>query len=217
MATCYYDTSDTWSNWTGSTSATRTISTSYYSRGSVWTTWTSADTSTAISSGNYYVWNTWAENSEAQKETREQRRAREAQARIEQIEIADKAKAVEEARKQAELTAQKLLEDLLDAEEVEVYQKTGRVLVKGQKHDYILTKGYQTGVLKIEKGKVLDLKSCRGKVKGRSLCVHPVDLSKLPETDKVIAMKVAFEAEEAEMLKRANDHGEREMELAANG
>ncbi len=210
----YYDTSNTWDNWTGSTSATSTIS---YSN-SAWATWTiTTGTSTATSDNTYYVWTTWSDVAEAQKETREQRRARETQARIEEQERLDKAAAVAEARKQAELTAQKLLEDLLDSEEMEVYQKTGRVLVKGQKHDYILTKGYQAGVLKIEKGKVLDLKSYRGKVKGRSLCVHPVDQSKLPETDKVIAMKIALESEEAEMLKRANDHGEREMELAANG
>jgi hypothetical protein len=207
VATYYYDTSDTWGNWTGSTS---TIS---YSN-SAWTTWTSAGTGTATSTtSDYYIWTTWADVSEAQKETREQRRAREAQAKIE----AQERDAVIEARKQAELTAQKLLEDLLNAEEAEVYRETGRVLIKGQKHDYILTKGYQTGVLKIEKGKVIDLKSHIGRVRGRRLCVHPVDLSKLPDTDKVIAMKVALEAEEDRMLKLANDHGEQELNLAANG
>jgi hypothetical protein len=224
MATTYdCSTNSVWADWATSTTTYYTIS-----AGTVWTDWVSTGTTTSsTASGDTVVWkywssaekhdyaySTWTDQIEAIKETREQRRAREAQAQIEEQERADKARAVEEARKQAELTAQKLLEDLITEEEMEVYLKTGKLLVKGRKHDYILSKGFQADVVKIEKGKVVDLKSYRKKVKGTSYCVHPVDQHKLPETDKVIAMKIALESEEESIMNRANARGERELDLA---
>jgi hypothetical protein len=162
----YYDTSSTWTNWTYDSG------TSTSGGNIVWGTWTStaytsSSTTTGTTAGNY-TWLTWATQEEPKRESREQRRAREAQARIDEQDRIDRAKAVEDARKQAELTAQELLKDLITEDEMEVYLKTGRVLVKGNKHDYILTKGYQADVIKIEKGKVIDLKSHNKKVKGVS-------------------------------------------------
>lgn len=200
-----YDTSSTWSTWTNTSST------------SAWYYWTITDGTASSSSTidlEYTITDTWVTWSGAQEETREQRRAREAQARIEEQDRIDKAKAVEEARKQAELTAQELLKDLISEDEMEVYLKTGKILVKGRKHDYILTKGYQADVIKIDKGKVIELKNHKGKVKGISYCVHPVDQHKIPDTDKVIAMKIALESEEESIMKRANARGDRELDLA---
>ena len=204
----YYDTSSTWSNWTSSTCDTGTASSA------AWVTWTSNSYSTTTATAGNYTWVTWSSQAEVIKETREQRRAREAQAKIEEQDRIDRAKAVEENRRQAELTAQELLKDLISEDEMEVYLKTGRVLVKGNKHDYILTKGYQADVIKIEKGKVIELKNHKSKVKGVSYCVHPVDQNKIPDTDKVIAMKIALESEEEAIMKRANARGDRELDLA---
>lgn len=207
----YYDTSSTWTNWTCDSSTCTS------SGNTVWATWTStytSATSTSSTTAGDYAFVTWVAQEEPKRETREQRRAREAQARIDAQVSIDRAKAVEDARKQAELTAQELLKDLINEEEMEVYLKTGRVLVKGKKHDYILTKGYQADVIKIEKGKVVDLKSHKKKVKGVSYCVHPVDQNKIPDTDKVIAMKVALESEEDAIMGRANARGDRELDLA---
>jgi hypothetical protein len=186
----YYDTSSTWSNWTSSTCDTGTASST------AWVTWTSNSYSTTTATAGDYTWVTWSSQAEVIKETREQRRAREAQAKIE------------------ELTAQELLKDLISEDEMEVYLKTGRVLVKGHKYDYILTKGYQADVIKVEKGKVVDLKTYKSKIKGVSYCVHPVDQNKIPDTDKVIAMKIALESEEESIMKRANARGDRELDLA---
>lgn len=206
----YYNTSSTWTNWTTCDSGTSTSS-----GNTVWVTWTSTNyTSTTSTTAGDYAFVTWVTQEEPKRETREQRRAREAQARIDAQVSIDRAKAVEDARKQAELTAQELLKDLITEEEMEVYMKTGRVLVKGNKHDYILTKGYQADVIKIEKGKVVDLKSHNKKVKGISYCVHPVDQNKIPDTDKVIAMKIALESEEEAIMGRANARGDRELDLA---
>ena len=204
----YYDTSSTWSNWTSSTCVTGTTS------DTAWVTWTSTSYGTSTATTGDYTWVTWVAQEEPKQETREQRRVRETQAKIEEQVRIDRAKAVEEARKQAELTAQELLKDLISEDEMEVYLKTGRVLVKGNKHDYILTKGYQADVIKVEKGKVIDLKNHKAKVKGVSYCVHPVDQNKIPDTDKVIAMKVALESEEDSIMKRANARGDRELDLA---
>ena len=51
---------------------------------------------------------------------------------------------IEEDRKQkelAELTAQSLLEDLVEEDYFKVYKETGRLVVHGRKHDYVLVKG----------------------------------------------------------------------------
>jgi hypothetical protein len=191
----YYDTSSTWTNWACDTG------TSTSSVNTAWITWTTTYASaTSTTTAGDYTWVRWSAQEETKIETREQRRARD--------------KAVAAAREMAELTAQELLKDLISEDEMEVYLKTGRVLVKGHKHDYILTKGYQADVVKVEKGKVIDLKNHKSKVKGVSYCVHPVDQNKIPDTDKVIAMKIALESEEESIMKRANARGDRELDLA---
>jgi hypothetical protein len=220
MAT--YSTTSTWNDWTGGYDAS-TSSGNY----TVWTTWTSTTSGTTSTATNgtwrYWtadqpiqgtitvsgetVWTSWETQVE---ETREQKRARLAQDAIN----AQKIKDVEADRKEAELTAQELLKDLISEEEMKIYTKTGRVLVKGNKSDYILTKGYQAQVVRVQKGKVVDLVSYRGKVEGENYCVHPVDQHKLPDTDKIIAMKVALESEECRIMKMANLRGIIELDLS---
>lgn len=228
MASTYYLSDDAWSTWT-------TVDTGTVSSTSVWSYWTSSNTGTSTSSSDKIVWanwtssptaasttstitydgwTTWVKDVEILKETREQERARRAQAEINRLEIERKTKEVEDARKQAELTAQELLKDLITEEEMQVYLKTGRVLVKGKKNDYLLVSGYQADVIKLEKGKVVSLKDHKGKVKGKSYCVHPADQHKLPVTDKVIAMKIALESHEDHVMKLANPRSDCEVDLA---
>lgn len=232
MAYGYYEDGTAWTNWssctdsgTASSSVWSTWTTTYRTTTSastsdtvVWGTWTSgtvpASDFTYTTYTTKYMWAEWADQAKQQRETREQIRARQAQAEINRIESERKAKEFEEAKKQAELTAQKLLEDLITDEEMETYLKTGKVLVKGKKHDYILVKGSQADVIKIDKGKVVDLKSYKGKVKGKSYCVHPVNQYSLPDTDKIVAMKIALETEEDRIMKMANARGDRELDLA---
>jgi hypothetical protein len=199
---------ETWRYW--STSTTATSSATDYT----WGHWVEAtESSTTGGTGEtatiYYNTGTWTAWSTQDDRTREQRRAENAQNRINEY-------VEKEQEKDAELTAQELLKDLITEEEMETYLKTGRLLVKGKSHDYVLEKGYQARVLKIAKGKIVSLAE-RKKVKVRSLCVHPVNQSSLPDTDKIISMKLAIEAEEKRVLDLANDHGERELDLASNG
>jgi hypothetical protein len=200
-----------WSNWTTTYQTCTSTADSI-----VWKKWAGASPNNTYvdEASTTYYWQEWTGEVEALKESREQRRAREAQAEIDRIESQRKIDEFNEAKKNAELTAQELLKDLISDDEMDVYLKTGRVLVKGKKHDYLLVKGWQVDVIKLEKGKVIDLKGYKGKVKGESYCVHPVDQGKLPETDKVIAMKIALEAEEESIMNRANARGNREFDLA---
>jgi len=206
----------TWGNWTGGCD-TSTSSGNY----TVWTTWTSTTSTATDGTWRYWnepiqgtitisgetVWTSWETKVE---ETREQKRARLAQDAIN----AQKIKDVEADRKAAELTAQELLKDLISEDEMKTYLKTGRVLVKGNKSDYILTKGYQAQVVRVQKDKVVDLALYRGKVEGENYCVHPKDQHKLPDTDKIIAMKVALESEESRIMKMANLRGIIELDLS---
>lgn len=212
----------TWGNWTGGYD-TSTSSGNY----TVWTTWTSnsAGTTSTATDGTWRYWTSdqpiqgtitvsgetvWTSWEIQVEETREQKRARLAQDVIN----AEKIKDVEADRKAAELTAQELLKDLISEDEMKTYLKTGRILVKGNKHDYILTKGWQAQVVKVQKGKVVDIASYRGKLDGIDYCVHPINQHKLPDTDKIIAMKVALESEESRIMKIANSRGNIELDLS---
>ena len=83
--------------------------------------------------------------------------------------------------------------DLIGEEDLKTYEKTGRLFVKGRRYDYIVQK---TGFIKrIEKDKITDL------------CVHLDNPNRFPQTDNVVAMKLAIEADEDAILKLANNHG----------
>jgi hypothetical protein len=92
----------------------------------------------------------------------------------------------------AEEVAQQLLASIIGEEQLKVYNETGRLMVKGEKADYILQKG---GLVKmVEKDKIVDL------------CIHLRDKMSMPPTDNVVALKLMVEAEEDEFLKTANRH-----------
>lgn len=104
------------------------------------------------------------------------------------------------AEDKAEIKAQELLLDLIGADELAIYKKTGRLFVKGQRFDYIIRRDRMIGGLqRIEKDKISDL------------CVH-LDRRKsdCPKTDNVIALKLAIEADENRVLRLANNHGHRD-------
>lgn len=106
-------------------------------------------------------------------------------------------KKMKEQKEAAEAKAKELLLDLIGKEELAVYEETGRVFVKGRKHDYIVQR---TGfVQQIQKGKVQDL------------CAH-INKSKYPLTDNVVGLKLLIESDEDQFLKIANRHSSRTIE-----
>ena len=96
----------------------------------------------------------------------------------------------EKAQKSAEAIAQVLLGELIGEDQLAVYKETGRVLVKGRKHDYLV---WKTGkVQRIEKDKLVDL------------CVHVSRKILLPDTDNVIGLAMQIKADEKDFNKIAN-------------
>lgn len=94
----------------------------------------------------------------------------------------------------AEAKAKELLLDIIGANELAVYEETGRVFVKGRKHDYIVQK--EGFIQQIQKGKIQDL------------CAS-INKSKYPLTDNVVAMKMLIESDEDKFLQIANEQGNR--------
>jgi len=93
-------------------------------------------------------------------------------------------------REAAEVKAKELLLDLIGDDQLEVYERTGRLFVRGKKNDYIVQKkGY---VKKVGKDKVVDL------------CIHLSNKTKYPETDNVVALKLLIEGNEKEFIKTAH-------------
>lgn len=171
----------------------------------IWRTWTSDSTGDYTGSTYDYTWSNWINPTIIHKvnpiiekaplvitpkRTSEQERARSAQAEINRIRIEE----LKEQKRQAELTAQELLEDLIGEEELARYKETNRLVVRGRKSDYVIDK--TRGVWKVDKDKVVDL------------CIHLKRRYKYPETDNVISLKLLIEANESEFLRTANIHGE---------
>jgi len=182
----------TWNVWCSSTSATSSSSSD-----NVWYGWTDGDTSATSSTTYTAIWYTWT-NTESQEQA-EKRRSEQARAQAErerqEQERIRRYEEQEQKREAAEKKAKELLLDLIGPEEMKVYERTGRLFVRGKKHDYIVQKsGY---VKQIKKDIVTDL------------CVHLKDRNKFPDTDNVVALKLAIEAEEDNVIKMANDHGSR--------
>jgi len=97
---------------------------------------------------------------------------------------------VKKQKEQAEEVAQVLLGELIGGDQLERYAKTGRILVKGNKHDYLI---YKTGkVQRVEKGKLVDL------------CVYTKEKITMPETDNVIGLALHIKSDEKDFNKTAN-------------
>jgi hypothetical protein len=170
---CY---EDLWNGWVTSTADTTTATSG------VWHTW--VGTATATNSSTDVVWVSWNEAPQTYR-TRE----RTAPTQVVTRTRSDR----EEKAKQSEERAKQLLLDLIGQEDLDVYNETGRLFVKGRKYDYIVQKhGF---IQRVEKDKITDL------------CVHLDNRYKYPSTDNVVAMKLAIEADEDQILSLANNHG----------
>lgn len=174
-----------WSNWHDSTS-THTGTDVDYSH--AWGSWQQTQHTVVYSTRNNVV------TLKTPEVSTEKKRAMAAQREINKIWRDLKIREEKERKELAELTAQALLEDLITDEQMEYYKETGRLVVKGRKHDYVITGS--EGVQRIEKDKVVDL------------CIHFKEQYKYPASDNVIALKLLLENDEKEFLRIANNHGE---------
>ena len=93
-------------------------------------------------------------------------------------------------KEQAEEVAQVLLGELIGEEQLEIYKETGRIVVNGRKHSYLIAKS--GGVKRVERGKLVDL------------CVHVQQKILLPPTDNVIGLAMHIKADEKDFNKVAN-------------
>lgn len=178
-----------WVSWTSTATSTSSANT--------WDSWNTNSTC-STSDTAWYSWNTptYTYAYEPKKQTKAEKRAEKVRVARQEADRKERVKQAairEEEKKIAEVKAKQLLLDLIGEEELSIYNETGRLFVQGNKFDYILSK---VGLIKrIEKEKITDL------------CVHLDNRYKYPETDNVIAMKLAIENDEDNLLELANTHG----------
>ena len=190
----------TWSLWNYSYSDTNTTSSTAIN--DTWYLWNNTGTCNVTDGGTYTIsnedsWTVWVSQEEIEKDRKRMERA---QHRI-QAERAfpgglTNREKTDLKQKKAEDKAKQLLLDLIGEEELKVYEETGRLFVKGNKYDYVVRR--HGGVERIEKDKITDL------------CVHLKNSYSYPKTDNVIALKLAIEDDEDNVLKLANTHGSKD-------
>lgn len=186
-----YTVTSTGTSYVSSTDSTSTATSSDI----VWRTWTSTGTGTLDCTSNG-VWKIWTYQEEtAPALSQEEIDARRREAERERAEAEERRRIEKEQKDAAEEVAKELLLDLIGPEEMEIYNETGRLFVKGRKFDYIIQK--QGMLHRIEKDKITDL------------CVHLKDRDKFPKTDNVIALMMLLKADEDHILGKANNHGSR--------
>lgn len=191
---------------------------SYSSSNAVWTVWTNSPPDSIVVADIPDPWISWTEteisdSTEFQttryvpsenfiieevcpamlpksKETIEQRRARKAQYEINRIWNEILAEELQAEKEEAENVAMELLGDLIGDDQLEIYRKTGRLLVHGNKHDWLVRKG---GIIaKVEKGKLIDH------------CVHLKNQYSYPPTDNVISLALRIKENERSVEQIAN-------------
>jgi hypothetical protein len=97
----------------------------------------------------------------------------------------------------ADKKARELVMDLLPEDQREVYEKTGRLLVKGNSYDWLIKKrGRSVSIKKLTKDKVVDL------------CVYHTK-GDLPADDRVVGFALAAKYSEEHLEKTANYQGSR--------
>ena len=196
-----------WSSWTDSsyTTQTETVSTLYFQQ-RVWGQWVEHEYDQG-QQARYML------NEQGLEEVRRENARR--QAEYERARARQQANAEEHARLAAEETerkdaaedvAQVLLGEIIGEEQLAVYKETGRLLVRGSKHDYLV---WKTGkVQRVEKNKIVDL------------CVYTKERIIMPATDNVIGLAMHIKADEKEFNKIANASRPvakpKELALAAN-
>jgi hypothetical protein len=166
-----------------------------------------AEYSTSTSSTSA-IWGDWVHAYvETKVETKEEKQTR-LQREEEQRRQAEEMRKKREAQQaKALVTAEELLEELIGEEEMAVFRQTGRLLVKGHKHDYLLHRSGK--VQRVEKDKIVDL------------CVHLQNRYSYVDVDNVIALKCAIDGNEESFNREAHRQGSQprpaELPLAANG
>lgn len=209
---------DTWSGWNSSGSTTYTT----YTTDTVWADWNDDCTSTpshshvgvdlgrTASSQVWYYWNTETgeviphshvpDNVVSLSVPKENHKERMKLRRKSKRRIAIGNRRREKARRKKFVAewktnhkARQLLEDVIGKEQMIPFDKTGRILVKGQKFDWLIEK---TGMVKrIEKGKL------------QSLCVHLDNHSAYPKLDSVVGFCLMAKHAEDYLDEKANKMG----------
>lgn len=178
-----------WYTWTSGTSSSTDTSTDTFT----WSNWNTESSSTSTSISDSEVWGRWNYTTRVTHYYAEPNQEERIDVRPDLSALREKRKKQKEAREIAEEKALQLLLDLIGEEQLKVYKETGRLFVKGNKYDYIVQK---SGFIKrVEKDKITDL------------CVHLDNRYKYPDTDNVVALKLALETEEDVILNKANNHG----------
>jgi hypothetical protein len=204
-STTTYDATDAWPYWCTGTDTT-SFTTSSTSNDWTWREWCTSTTATTTGyNAADTAWVIWCEERpveirpititvrQRQEQYSEETRLRFEEARRMREEARKKAEALRKKRKKAENAALELMQELIGPEQRKIYEETGKVLIRGEKADYLLNRG--GAVKRIEKDKVVDL------------CIHLKGGSKYPETDNVIALMLAVGANEEGFNRMANEHG----------
>jgi len=207
-------TDTTWCTWNNSTTGTATTAqdqgyiwiewnttTGTTCQQTTWTTWVTRG-STNPGTANEYTWYEWngtnmnpIQGEAAEPELIPYRRTNplDRMGIVAGPEATEAYAKIERKRAKAEDKAKRLLADLIGEDQLKVYERTGRVFVRGKDADYIIRRdGY---VMQITKDKVTDL------------CVHLANRTAYPATDNVIGLMLALECDEQQITAKANRHG----------
>lgn len=202
-------TENTWSHWNSDTPTAVT---------GAWYHWnTCTGTGSTVSANDDVVWGSWNrryaavesvsvvracdfEGFTAKERHRNKRRKRRRDAVAVRRKIKLQRKRIfagelrEREKKQAEDRASQLLLDLIGKVQYQIYEKTGKLLVHGRKHDWLIHKYGR--VHRLEKDRVIDL------------CVHLRRKWEFPSGDNVIAMALAAHSNEKKLVQLAHITGE---------
>lgn len=213
MAT-YTSSNACWGYWNEGTADSSYTTTTYTSGDTIWYEWNTSCRDYNTSSTDQ-VWTTWTSDSYTVTYVEsyhkpftapKRSRAEETQQEINRIWNEILAEELQAEKEEAENVAMELLGDLIGDDQLEIYRKTGRLLVHGNKHDWLVRKG---GIIaKVEKGKLIDH------------CVHLLSRYSYPPTDNVITLALRIKENESEVERIANRHASPkqldEIKLAAN-
>jgi hypothetical protein len=200
--TCSSDTTGTvWKTWVSDTTTSANVTTNL-----VWDTWC-ADYNTSTSFNTCDAWKGWVYVPTLDEATKSPaiiidpnfEQSRQERLRVEREERERLIKIQAEQKRIAEDNAISLLERLIGREQTAIYKKTGNLFVKGDKDSYIIRK--EGRVIKFNEKEMCEL------------CVHLENRNGFPNTDNVVALKLALEAMEDHVVKMANVFRKQELRL----
>ena len=184
----------TWSSWNSQTATC-------VSSGNTWSYWVAdtagegtidcSGTDVTLTADGSYIWTVWIDSSEEYTGTiRINDPVQEEYIQIDQEENNRRYEEMQEKKKEAEKVARDLLMELIGEKELQTYNETKRLFVKGKKFDYLLSQ--EGKVQRLEKDKVVDL------------CIHLREKYSYPNTDNLIGLKLLIEDNEEEFNEKAN-------------